>query len=351
MKFQSASYMLLIIALQVLTTGGSSLRGHEPEKLKGLEYDFSKLKCTFEAWSSAEKCSDSVNKEGEACSYCIMKDNGQEAGLCVDPEIAPNMEAMNPKVTCSTTNGILQDENLEGPDFHDFKCAIEAFTDPEKCSLTKTDDGKEWCQYCSMDGPFGEQGLCVSPEHAEKLKKIGAPALHCASRRAVHKETVVSNDIIKGNPITDCNLKGADMDTCLDPQKVNGSDCVWCDAGIGGFCLPQSWQQTASRFLKCQEREEKEGALLEDTEPVETEVEDSILDFETSTFDSSCIKEGMSAATPDDCRNLIDGSGEHCIFCKSPTFGGIGLCMPPSYRGKEGRFYECDKEASFVEVE
>lgn len=265
MKLQSARYLFLISALRAPMAGGMSIRGREPEKTQArLDYDFSKLKCTFEAWSSEEKCSDSVNKEGDACSYCVIKDNGQEAGLCVDPEIAPNMESMNPKMKCSTSDDSLQDETLEGPDFHDFKCSIKAFSDPEKCSLTKTDDGKERCEYCSMDGPFGEQGLCVSPEHAKMLKKMGAPALHCESRRAAHKDNIEVHDSVKGNPITDCNLKGVDTDTCLDPEQVNGSDCVWCDAGIGGFCLPQSWKSTAGRFLTCQERgHEEDTAFVE----------------------------------------------------------------------------------------
>lgn len=344
MKLQSACYLFLIGALQVEAAGASSLRSRK------VSYDFSKLKCTFEAWSSQEKCSDSLNKEGEACSYCIIKDNGQEAGLCVDPEIAPTMEQMNPEVTCSTSHESVTDENLEVPDFHDFKCSIEAFTDPEKCALTKTDDGKEWCQYCSMDGPL-QQGLCVSPEHAKHLEKIGAPALRCEPHHSINKEDSAAVDAVKSSPIADCNLHGIDLDTCLDPTKVNGSDCVWCDAGIGGFCLPQSWKSTAGRFLTCQERED-ETSIVEEEEPVETGYDISTLDLDPSTFDSSCIKKGMSAASPDDCRNLIeDESGENCIFCKSPTFGGIGLCMPPAYKGKKGRFYECDAEGGFVEEE
>jgi len=316
-----------ILLITSLSVKGSFLRASE----KNVSYDFSKFKCTWEAWGNEEKCLESTNKEGDSCSYCVIEnpDTGDKSGLCVDPEIAPNMEQMNPSIKCgeddSEDESESEDIGVDLPDYHDFKCSIEAFNDAEKCSMTRTDDGKEWCEYCSMDGPFGEQGLCLSPEHAKFMEKA-SPNLKCESRRAA------------SNPITDCNLSGTDADTCLDPTKVNGSDCIWCDAGIGGFCFPASWKSKASHFLKCQDANDEDIANEE-----EEEKKDDLLDFDPSTLNSSCIKNGFSGSSADDCRKAVDDStGEHCVFCKSTFFDGVGICLPSSYSGEEGRFYECD---------
>jgi len=235
----------LITAVSSAQTSGA-LRGNKDildthDKVSG---NWDQLKCMIEGRTDKTKCSESVNPAGDACSFCTLKDDsGNQAGLCVDPEVAPTMEQMNPQIKCDNVSTSVSAEALT--DYHDFKCSVKGFTDADKCSHMRTDDGKHHCQFCSMDGPFGEQGICVSPEHAEQMKHI-SPTVKCSKKR--DEMPVVSN------PITDCNLSGKDIDTCLDPSQVNGSECIWCDAGIGGFCFPKSWSQTAGRFLDCKNK-------------------------------------------------------------------------------------------------
>merc|ERR1739844_278061 len=92
-----------------------------------------------------------------------------------------------------------------------------------------------------------------------------------------------TNSALTG-PITDCNIHGIDHVTCLDPSKVNGSECIWCDAGIGGFCFPKSWEEKASHFLSCttEVREVKEELNPEDVK--------NDLKIDPSFLSSSCFK-------------------------------------------------------------
>jgi hypothetical protein len=280
---------------------------------------FAKLKCTIEAKGDADTCATAVTDDGEPCDYCTISSDGQEAGLCVNPEVAEQMKQLNPDCTCTNT-----ESTSVSFDKADFKCTIEAVNDAEKCASTKTNGDQDWCEYCTMDGPFGTQGICVSPEHADGLNTLVGNKVSCISH---DKFTIDAS--LSSSPITDCNFDGADRGTCLDPSKVNGSRCVWCDAGIGGFCFPESWKEKAGRFFSCEEPSE----LVDEINP-----EDDV-----SFFNSSCFKEGLTGASPDDCRAAVDDdSGENCVFCNAPTIGGIGVCMPPTYKGKEGRFYNCD---------
>jgi hypothetical protein len=246
MKFLS---IVPVIAALSSAQASVALRGNKDilEAHDEVSGGWEQLKCMLEGKTDKTKCSESVNPAGDACSFCTLKDDtGNEAGLCVDPEVAPTMEQMNPQITCdNVSSSVSVDEEKVLKDYHDFKCSVKGFTDPEKCSHMRTDDGKHYCQYCTMDGPFGEQGICVSPEHAKEIKHI-SPTAKCSKEGNKMPE-------IASNPVTDCNLSGKDIDTCLDPLQVNGSECIWCDAGIGGFCFPKSWSKTAGRFLDCKD--------------------------------------------------------------------------------------------------
>ena len=70
-------------------------------------------------------------------------------------------------------------DEVKVSDYKDFKCSIKGFNNPKKCSHIKTEDGSEKCQYCTIQGPFGESGICVSPEHAEAIKSK-APTVECS---------------------------------------------------------------------------------------------------------------------------------------------------------------------------
>lgn len=308
------------------------------EGLFGL--DFSKLKCTLEAFSNADKCADSTNGQGELCSFCSMVDenSGKEVGMCVDPDLAPNMQEMNPEISCTNVDNyskiVKEVESLQ--DYHDFKCTIKALNDADKCSHVHTQDGRHRCEYCSMNGPLGEKGVCVSPAHARKLERI-TPTIHCSHLGSNDAElsqdeitSVESAEKGQRSAISDCNLSGTDLETCLDPSKVNGSKCIWCDAAIGGFCFPQSWSKTAGRFLKC----------------VDADTPSDMISNVQSPWDSNCLKIGFKGDEGvDECRNAVDEeSGEHCVFCKAPALGGVGLCMPPQWKGNGGKFYECDSD-------
>ena len=258
MKF--ASTLLILASFE--RSAYASLRGVNQNQVTQHEQLTNGFKCMFEGFNSAEKCADAVNDAGDPCSFCTVKadDSDEEVGICVDPTVAPSMHQMNPSLSCTNIDTVMVDvdtkEDLEQvEDFHDYKCTLKGFNDPDKCSHMHTDDGKHHCEYCTMDGPFGQQGVCVSPAHARELKHI-APAVTCK------KDGTEAVAVADSNPIKDCNLSGVDEDTCLDPSKVNGSECIWCDAVIGGFCFPKDWSDKAGHFLTCKEREESKDTML-----------------------------------------------------------------------------------------
>ena len=251
-----------------------------------------------------------------------------EGGLCVTPSLADKMEQVNPRVESSSslkdTNSLSKERT---PIRSEYDCSVTAFTDPETCLETITGDG-ESCEFCPLDGPFGPQGICVSPDQADVMKER-LPLFKCSSDANLDK-----------SPITDCNLSGANIDLCLDPSKVNGSECIWCDAGIGGFCFPKSWEENASRFLDC-------------TDSLEAKIQRaaSKYDLDSDVLGSSCLKQGFTGSSPDDCRDSIDDeSGEHCVFCSSPNLDGLGICMPSTFKGKESRFYTCDAQGEITSI-
>jgi hypothetical protein len=361
-SFLLASNLFFIQGLSTVSLrgGGKELQQQEEEekgnKSKGfINFDFSKLKCTLESFSNAEKCADSLNSKGDPCSFCSMtdEDSGEQAGgLCVDPDVAPSMQQMNPQISCTNVDNDVETQKVENlQDYHDFKCTIKGMNDEEKCSHMHTQDGKKHCEYCSMDGPLGEKGVCVCPAHARKLKNL-SPSIHCSrgsyNEHSQEEEQVEeassSSSSSVNSPITDCNLSGADIETCLDPSKVNGSKCIWCDAAIGGFCFPESWSKTAGRFLNCKDKPDNVTTTTSSSSG--STVADAAA--QSSPFGSNCLKIGLKEGDEKevkDCRNAIDeSSGEHCVFCKASALGGIGLCMPPQWKGNGGKFYECDND-------
>lgn len=411
----TVSALSLPLASSLESKSSSSLRGHDNDQALDLDGPFSELRCTIEAKGDEDLCSTSFTDDDQPCSYCSLSQNGQESGLCVNPEIADQMKQLNPDVSCdgdaeevrtykpedilsitstvvaSTVDGPFDDlkclfeakndeatcdasvtddgepcsycttdgqdsglcvnpdvadqmmqinksiscthvamERLEF-DKEDFKCTFEALNDADKCASTKTDGEGNWCEYCTMDGPFGTQGVCVSPEHATSLEGLVGDKITCVSNAELPLD-----EPLQSNPITDCNIQGVDNVVCLDPSQVNGSECIWCDAGIGGFCFPKEWKDKASHFMTC-----VEASKVVEEAPIEEENND--LDIDPSFLSSSCFKVGLNGSSPDDCRAALDDeTGESCIFCNAPQLGGLGLCMTPDFKGSEGRFYTCD---------
>jgi hypothetical protein len=121
------------------------------------------------------------------------------------------MEKVNPQVECSLSDinctVTLSEEHTTMKTEYEREAA--AFTDVDTCSETITSDGQS-CEFYSLDG----KGICVSPGMADLMEDF-VPLFKCSY------DTNLEN-----NPITDCNLSGADMDLCLDPSQVNGSECI-----------------------------------------------------------------------------------------------------------------------------
>ena len=66
-----------------------------------------------------------------------------EGGLCVTPSLADKMEQVNPRVESSSslkdTNSLSKERT---PIRSEYDCSVTAFTDPETCLETITDDGE-----------------------------------------------------------------------------------------------------------------------------------------------------------------------------------------------------------------
>ena len=327
---------LIIFLINTVSYSHASLRGNKPWR---------QLKCTISGLFDESKCNESTTHDGEPCSYCIVRGSEGSSGMCVNPEIASEMEKMNPQISChsegpsssSAADAEFASDVISGSESYD--CTIKAFTSPDACFDTVLDDGTN-CEYCSLAGPLGEYGVCVSPDQSSYLKKF-APTMNCASDLDQFQSSVQSS------PVKNCNIYGSDEASCLDPSKVNGSECIWCDTSIGGFCFPKSWHETASKYLTCSDGVKDDHSNVLKIE--ESSVEDG---FDHSFLNSSCVKKGLKVLSSDECRASVDlDSGEHCVYCKSTAFSNIGMCMPPSFKGNEGRFYSCDKMDDTIAIE
>eukprot|EP00552_Chaetoceros_brevis_P002584 CAMPEP_0197745262 /NCGR_PEP_ID=MMETSP1435-20131217/41615_1 /TAXON_ID=426625 /ORGANISM="Chaetoceros brevis, Strain CCMP164" /LENGTH=224 /DNA_ID=CAMNT_0043336941 /DNA_START=585 /DNA_END=1256 /DNA_ORIENTATION=+ len=224
MKLISA-FLLLTGTLATVEASNTSLRGSLSASLGG----WGQLKCVVEAFSDAEKCAAAVNPDNEPCSFCTIKDpnGGADSGLCVDPEVAPQMEQLNPSIDCSSDSSSedtieAEEEEVEeevnvGIDYHDFKCSIKAFNDPSLCKHTKTDGGEENCEYCTVNGPYGVSGICVSPEHATALEGYN-PDVKCDGDGDQEKKTLfeIKPMHVGGWGKLKCSLNFGDEDKCAE---------------------------------------------------------------------------------------------------------------------------------------
>jgi hypothetical protein len=182
----------LAILASVNSYANASLRGLNKNPIE------SELKCMFEGINNSEKCAIALNDAGAPCSFCTVKsdDASDQVGICVDPTVAQTMEQTSPTLSCTNVNMVVSkkvffEEKIVN-DYHDYKCSIKGFEDPEKCGTMHTDDGKKHCTFCIAKGPFGDQGLCVSPAHARALKHL-SPEIHCSKKDAIEEEAVVQD--------------------------------------------------------------------------------------------------------------------------------------------------------------
>lgn len=266
-------------------------------------------KCLFKGGQIEDQCFSVDLPEKKHCAFCKVESNGQEGVLCVGPEAVPQMTASGQNISCSLPDDILYDDmlyveepeldddreevtydtlknffdkvlhnnplsfemqtkiSLDIPFFDSFKCAMNGGQNEDTCSSVEL-DGDRKCGFCKYENNGQEAVICVSPEAANKLSEssedITCTGWHNNPTEIVEPkddEEVIrynamsagmkSVDAVSSMPAADCNLKGTNREKCLDPSKVNGAECVWCDGGVGGFCFPKSWENTASKLFKC----------------------------------------------------------------------------------------------------
>ena len=241
----------ITILAAVPLLGNASLRGSNDTIEAHILTDWTQFKCMFAGKTDKNMCSEAVNPHGEACSFCTLKDtdSGSVSGLCVDPEVGPTMEKMNPQITCSSKGQSKTSSFTNGSAGYDeLKCSTQGFTDSDKCRFMKTHDGRDHCQYCTMDDN-DSGGLCASPNDAKAMRRL-SPDVKC----------FVGMDV-KGLPelkyslVDDCYLAGKTSNTCLDPSKTNGKECAWC----GDRCFRKS-DRIMKRF-QCQARSTNTSTL------------------------------------------------------------------------------------------
>lgn len=262
-------------------------------------------KCIFKGGQTQDQCFAVELPQEKHCGFCTTDTNGQKATMCVSQEVVDQFQASGQDITCvvpdftlyedfvdenedetisfetlknyfdkiSFENPLsfhLQEEISESiPFFDSFKCAFNGGQTEDQCSNVELEGGRR-CGLCKIESQGKEAAICVSPEAADQLMKSGQSITCTGGNPGVVSEmdnseedkeveainqkladSSFSIDDISSSPVTDCNLKGTDRETCLDASKVNGSDCVWCDAGIGGFCFPKSWEGAAGHLLDC----------------------------------------------------------------------------------------------------
>jgi hypothetical protein len=329
------------IALQYLSkateVGKASLRaGGLPDKKK-LSEIFKLAHCSVSAFN-AETCGKTESSEGSMCNWCTSPSEANW-GACLDPVVIGIIKSKVPKFECGEQGNedavsIFSELEEESFNLQDFKCSVEALTDPVKCSKTLDISGSP-CEVCTLTKVKGPQ-MCVSSKQAERLHAV--PEISCQTFQEEEEEEITESDEV--NPIYACNIKGVDHVTCLDKTKV-GTDCTWCDAQVGGFCFPASWQDKAGKFLECSTTMENDSAE-EEKLPLSHIINEENFGGEfQSLLSSACLKNGLVGSDEDGCRKTVDDSGKHCVICKDFRFG-LALCMPNVFEGKHNELFGCE---------
>merc|ERR1711915_988928 len=198
-----------------------------------------------------DKCAAAANNDGKACSYCTK--DGAEEGLCVDPEVAVEMEAKEDDISCTNTDSL--ETSVEGP-FSQLKCTFEGRMDKDKCAAAANNDGKA-CSYCTKDG--AEEGLCVDPEVAVGME-AKEDDISCANTDSL-ETAVVDNELVENDLSafdSNCYKVGlhgvspADCESTID--ESSGKNCTFCNAprldGIG-LCMPSEFKGKEGHFYSC----------------------------------------------------------------------------------------------------
>lgn len=323
------------------------------------------LKCSVEGFSDAEKCATAVNANNEPCSFCTIKDpnGGEDSGLCVDPAVAPNMEQLNPSIHCSSGSDSSSEDTIEaeedeeevnvGADYHDFKCSIKAFNDPKKCKHTKTDGGEENCEYCTVNGPYGVSGICVSPEHASALEGYN-PDVKCDGEEDGDQEKRTSFEIkpkhVDGWGKLKCSLNFDDEDKCDVSTNEEGQPCSFCQVndelsddeyGVGLCVDPSltSQMESMNSDMSCwndTSSDSGEGWEFDDNY------------VSVAYYDFKCTIKAF--VDPDMCAQTLIGR-EHCHYCTiDGEFGDKGLCVSADHAEEmqriAGKSVKCEESIS-----
>lgn len=307
------------------------------------------LKCTLEGKNDQSMCSTAMTKDGEACNFCSLSVGSQEASLCVDPTVAEQMKKLNKDVKC--TGGDSEPENEEqvavdepgpGP-FDVFKCMFQGRSDKEKCAAATVDD--KACSFCSLTKNGETAGICVNEETAEKMKETNADLTCTNTDGVLDQESILESSLFNAlldppSPYDElkCMFDGrTDQSMCSTATTKDGEACDYCTMSVGTLEASLCVDPIVAEQMKKLNKDVK--CTGGDSEP-STDVDGFIKDI--GSINSSCVKNGLYGQSADDCKNAVDGqTGEHCVFCSSPNLAGVGLCLPPEFKGKEGRFYSC----------
>ena len=224
------------------------------EQEENVEFHLPDLSCTLDAFGDEAKCKESTTKDNSPCQFCTMSTNGKSSGMClssVQVDFMKNKIGTSSRVqvdcgdekvvtSSSSSSTSMQGESLDGiEDLSKLKCTLNGLMDENKCYQ------QAGCSFCEIEEGAKSLGLCIHEAFAQEVEQR-SDKVHCK----VKNEMETNDVLLKVNPTYACNVNGVDDLTCLDKSKVQ-TDCTWCDAEIGGFCFPASWQDTAGKFLKC----------------------------------------------------------------------------------------------------
>jgi len=283
--------------------------------------DFSSFKCTLSAFTDEGRCAE---VQEESCQYCVLDINGQDAGLCVNDDVANELMAVSDQVSCSVPNNIVDGEDIEnikdveGP-LDVLKCTIEGRTDEEKCEESVDADG-EPCDYCTISSQGQEAGLCVSSDLAEQVQQIN-PMVTC-------DQTIASN--VEESELTfpdfssfHCTLAAfSDEERCAEVQDESCQYCVLdINGDDAGLCVNDDVAielMGVTDQVSCFIPTNIKNGEIKDIENIE--------DVEGPFDVLKCTIEARS--DEEKCEESVDADGEPCDYCSISSQGQeAGICV------------------------
>lgn len=282
---------------------------------ESIEAEVEQFACTLQGGQDQDTCDSTKSDDGSGCVWCSVS----SFGVCVSEDIAVQMKAKIPTVTCDddTKNdddddSTSADDDDKAPPQTDDDAAPSDDTVPSdywKCLTDNKTSGEcttDGCAWCDTKAGFG---ICMDEKAAETASQ--SDWFTCTMPSSLEDAAVVVEENISDPSDPSCLVAtmSGDETSCKSTMDADGKPCEWCSFSTYNFCLNDDQAQAAEVY----------GVSCGD-DVVENVVDDEDL---SDPSDPSCLVATMSG-DESSCKSTMDAGGKPCEWC---SYGDYNFCL------------------------